>query len=57
MTESGPDVSSEDQDMLGSLMRHLLPPPAVSLPRATPIPSGFFLLNVLRPLFCALTLG
>ena len=38
-TESGPDVSSEDQDMLGSLMRHLLPTPAVSHPRATPIPS------------------
>ena len=29
--ESGPDVSSEDQDMLGLLMRHLLP--------TTPIPS------------------
>ena len=39
MTESGPDVSSEDQDMLGSLMRHLLPTPAVSPPRVTPIPS------------------
>ena len=34
-----PDVSSEDQDMLGSLLRHLLPTPAMSLPRATPIPS------------------
>ena len=38
-TESGPEVSSEDQDMLGSLMRHLLPSPAVSPLRATPIPS------------------
>ena len=38
-TESGPDVSSEDQDMLRSLMRHLLPTPAVSPPRATSIAS------------------
>ena len=38
-TESGLDVSSADQDLLGSLMRHLLPTPAVSPPRATPIPS------------------
>ena len=30
-TESEPEVSSEDQDMLGLLMRHLLPTPAVSL--------------------------
>ena len=37
--ELAPDVSSEDQDMLGSLMRHLLPTPAMSPPRATPIPS------------------
>ena len=37
--ELAPDVTSEDQDMLGSLMRHLLPTPAVSPPRATPIPS------------------
>ena len=37
--ELAPDVSSEDQDMLGSLMQHLLPTPAVSPPRATPIPS------------------
>ena len=38
-TESGPVSYSEDQDMLGSLMRHLLPTPAVLPPRATPIPS------------------
>ena len=38
-TESGPEVTSEDQDRLGSLMRHLLPTPAVAPPRATPIPS------------------
>ena len=37
-TESGPDVSSKDQDILGLLMRHLLPTPAVT-PRATSIPS------------------
>ena len=37
--ESGSDVCSEDQDLLGSLMRHLLPTSAVSPPRATPIPS------------------
>ena len=37
--ELAPDVSSEDQDMLGSLMRHLLPTPVMSPPRATPIPS------------------
>ena len=29
-TESGPYVSLEDQAMLGLLMRHLLPTPAVS---------------------------
>ena len=38
-TESGPVSYLEDQDMLGSLMRHLLPTPAVSPPRVTPIPS------------------
>ena len=32
--ELAPDVSSEDQDMLGSLMRHLLPMPSMSPPRA-----------------------
>ena len=37
--ELAPDVSSEGQDMLGSLMRHLLPTPAMSPPRATSIPS------------------
>ena len=36
-TESGPVSYSEYQDMLGSLMQHLLPTPAVSPPRATPI--------------------
>ena len=38
-TESKPEVSLEDQDMLGLLMRPLLPTPAVSPPRATPFPS------------------
>ena len=38
-TESKPEVSSEDQDMLGLLMRQLLPTPVVSPPRVTPIPS------------------
>ena len=37
-TESGPVCYSEDQDMLGSLMRHLLLTLAVSPPRVTPIP-------------------
>ena len=37
--ESKPEVSSEDQDMLDLLMRQLLPTPAVSPTRATPIPS------------------
>ena len=37
--ELAPELTSEDQDMLGSLMRHLLPTPAVSPPRVTPIPS------------------
>ena len=37
-TESKPEVSSEDQDMLGLLMRQLLPTPAVLPPKATPIP-------------------
>ena len=37
--ELAPELTSEDQDMLGSLMRHLLPTLAVSPPRATPIPS------------------
>ena len=33
------DITREDQDLLGTLMRHLLPTPVVSLPEATPIPS------------------
>ena len=37
--EVAPDVISADQDVLNSLMWHLLPTPAVSPPRATPIPS------------------
>ena len=40
-TKSSPDVSSEDQDMLGSLMRHLLPTPAVLPLTETSIPSEF----------------
>ena len=38
-TDSKSEVASEDSDVLGLLMRHLLPTPAVSPPRATPIPS------------------
>ena len=33
------DITPEDQELLGSLMRHLLPMPVVSPPEATPIPS------------------
>ena len=32
------DITPEDQDLLGSLMRHLLPKPVVSPLEATPIP-------------------
>ena len=38
-TDSKPEVASEDSDVLGLLMQHLLPTPAVSPPQATPIPS------------------
>ena len=37
-------MTREAQDMLLSLMQHLLPTPAVSPPKATPIPSEFELL-------------
>ena len=37
--ENKPEVLAEDQDMLDLLMRQLLPTPAVSPLRATPIPS------------------
>ena len=37
-------MTPEAQDMLESLMQHLLPTPAVSPPKATPIPSEFELL-------------
>ena len=37
--DSKPEVASEDSDVLGLLMRHLLLTPAVSPPQATPIPS------------------
>ena len=33
------DITPEDQDLLGTLMRYLLPMPVVSPPEATPIPS------------------
>ena len=36
-TDSEPKVSSEDSDVLGQLVRHLLPTSAVSPPRADPI--------------------
>ena len=32
-------ITPEDQDLLGTLMRHFLPTPVVSPPEATPIPS------------------
>ena len=32
-------ITPEDQDLLGTLMQHLLPTPVVSPPEATPIPS------------------
>ena len=38
-TDSKQDVASEDSDVLGLLLRHLLPTLAGSPPRATPIPS------------------
>ena len=34
-----PDVALEDSDVLDQIRRHLLPTPAVSPPKATPIPS------------------
>ena len=37
--DSKPQVASEDSDVLGWIMRHLLPTPAVSPPKVTPIPS------------------
>ena len=38
-TEGGPVNYSDDQDLLESLVRHLLPTPAVSPPKVSPIPS------------------
>ena len=38
-TDSKPKDASEDSDVLGMLMRRLLPTPAASPPKATPIPS------------------
>ena len=43
-TDSKPKVASEDSDVLGQLVRQLLPTPAVSPPRVTPIPSDCELL-------------
>ena len=37
-TDSKPEVASKDSDVLGRIMRHLLPTPAVSPPKATPLP-------------------
>ena len=37
--DSKPKVASEDSDVLEQIRRHLLPTPAVSPPKATPIPS------------------
>ena len=43
------DITQEDQDLLETLMRHLLPMPVVSPPEATPIPSERDLL-IQRPM-------
>ena len=37
--DSQPNVASEESDVLEQIRRHLLPTPAVSPPKATPIPS------------------
>ena len=42
--DSKPEVAAEDSDVLKQIWRHLLPTPAVSLSRATPIPSDCELL-------------
>ena len=39
------NVASEESDLLEQLKRHLLPAPAVSPPKATPIPSDYDLLS------------
>ena len=44
-TDNKPKVALEDSDVLGLLMRHLLPTPAVSPPKATPILLDRELLN------------
>ena len=44
LREVADDMTREAQDMLLSLMQHLLPTPAVSPLKATPIPSEFELL-------------
>ena len=36
--DSKPKVASEDSDVMGQIMRHLLPMPPVSPPKTTPIP-------------------
>ena len=41
---SRPNDASADKDVLGELMSHLLPTPAIALPRATPIQSDYELL-------------
>ena len=42
--DSLPNVASEESDLLEQLRRHLLPAPAVSPPKVTPIPSDYDLL-------------
>ena len=42
--DNKPTVASEDSDVLGRIIRHLLPMPAASPPKATPFPSDFELL-------------
>ena len=43
-TNSRPNDASADSDVLGELMRHLLPTPAISPPKATAIQSDYELL-------------
>ena len=43
-TNSRPNDASADSDVLVELMRHLLPTPAISPPKATPIQSDYELL-------------
>ena len=43
-TNSSPNDASADSGVLGELIRHLLPTPAIAPPKATPIQSDYELL-------------